>query len=157
MLLAEALQRRAEVQQIIGELSGRVTANARYQEGDDGPSLDPNAMIDEIEGLSRELTDLVTAINHTNAGTIDNGDTITSLIANRDRLRSARKLTLAFAAAVGRDRHRFGREEIRWIAVLDGAELFAKADIQRGELRDLDARIQRLNWTTELTPYPPGT
>src|ERR1044071_935857 len=118
MLLAEALQRRAEIQQIIGELSARVVANARYQEGDDGPALDPNEMIQEIDHLSDELADLVTAINLTNAGTTEKGVTITAMIAQRNRLRARRKLTLSFGAAGGRDRHRFGVQEIRWINVL---------------------------------------
>lgn len=152
MRLAEALTARADLQRRIEQLRARITANARYQEGEE-PAEDAAALIAEADAALAALRDLIRRINRTNARLDLGADgTMTDALAARDVLRLRHSLlTDAAAAASGSGQFpRQMRSELRQIAALPVAELRAKADRVAQDLRELDNRIQQANWTSEL-------
>ena len=150
MLLAEALNERADAQRRLAELRQRIGENARVQEGVT-PAEDPEALLAQAVEVTDRIRALVVAVNVTNASTrLPEGATVTEALARRDALgQRIRLLTDAASRAVDK-LARFGRSEIREVAVLDVRALRAEADRLAAERRDLDAQLQRINWTTEL-------
>ena len=150
MLLAEALARRAEAQDRLNKVQERLISVARVQEGDT-PEENPQALLSEGAALLEEIEALVRRINYTNSRTsLDEQTTLTDAIARRDGLLRARRLYNAVADAASTRQDRYSRNEIRYVSTLSVADLRASADRLSKEYRELDTRIQQLNWTTEL-------
>lgn len=153
MRLAEALTARADLQRRIEQLRARITANARYQEGEE-PAEDASALLVEADEALARLRDLIRRINATNARLDLGADgTMTDALAARDVLRLQHSLlTDAAAAASGASSPGFRqmRSELRQLAALPVAALRVRADDTARELRELDNRIQQANWTSDL-------
>lgn len=150
MKLAEALILRADCQKRFAQLQSRLIGNAKIQEGDE-PAENPTELIKELEGVANELVDLIKRINKTNSATVvANGKTISDVLAERDVLamRRAAYNNLALNAAVAHGR--LTRSEIKYVSTIKVAEIQKRADELAKEYRELDARIQELNWQTEL-------
>lgn len=150
MKLAEALILRADCQKRFAQLQSRLVGNAKIQEGDQ-PAENPNELIKELEGVAAELVDLIKRINKTNSTTVlATGKTISDVLAERDVLamRRAAYSNLALNAAVAQGR--LTRSEIKYVSTIKVAEIQKHADELAKEYRELDARIQELNWQTEL-------
>lgn len=152
MRLAEALAARADLQRRIEQLRARITANARYQEGEE-PAEDASALIAEADAALVGLRELIRRINATNSRLDLGADgTMTDALASRDVLRLQHALLSDAAAAASGSIGGFRqmRSELRQVAALPVAELRARADAVAAELRELDNRIQQANWTSEL-------
>ncbi|WP_328461064.1 DIP1984 family protein [Actinoplanes sp. NBC_00393] len=153
MKLAEGLALRAEKTRRAEQLRGRITANARYQEGET-PAEEAGDLLDEAGEVLAELELLIRRINRTNAAVVlDGGGTLTDALARRDVLRLRHGLiTAAAGAAAGEGQHGYRqlRSELRMIAALPVAELRAQADELARELREVDTLIQRTNWEADL-------
>lgn len=150
MLLAEALAERAEIQTRVQQLRQRAVEGARIQEGDE-PVEDPRELVAEAERLLVRLEELITRINHTNSVTrFDEHWTITDAIAARDvcTLRHGLHNEVASAATARQDR--YTRSEVKFVPVVDVAAERAAADAAAQRRREIDTRLQQLNWTTEL-------
>ncbi len=150
MKLAEALILRADCQKRFAQLQSRLVGNAKIQEGDQ-PAENPNELIKELEGVAAELVDLIKRINKTNSATVlATGKTVSDVLAERDVLamRRAAYSNLALNAAVAQGR--LTRSEIKYVSTIKVAEIQKHADELAKEYRELDARIQELNWQTEL-------
>lgn len=150
MLLAEALVERADAQTRLSELERRISENARVQEGD-APSEDPDVLLEEAAEVISRLRRLIVAINATNATTtMPDGMTVTEALARRDELATRIRLLLQAGKAAAAHVPRFGRAEIRDVAMLDVKALREEADRLREERRALDVELQRVNWSAEL-------
>lgn len=153
MRLAEALTARADLQRRIEQLRARITANARYQEGEE-PAEDASALLVEADAVLVQLRDLIRRINATNSRLdLGNDGTMTDALAARDVLRLQHSLlTDAAAAASGANEQylRQMRSELRQIAALPVAEVRTRADAVAQQLRELDNRIQQANWLHDL-------
>lgn len=153
MKLAEALTARADLQRRIEQLRARITANARYQEGEE-PAEDAAALIVEADAALEQLRQLIRRINATNSR-LDLGvdGTMTDALATRDVLRMQHSLLADAAAAASGANDQFLRQmrsELRQISALPVGELRARADRVAQELRELDNRIQQANWSNDL-------
>lgn len=150
MKLAEALAVRADAQRRLAQLKSRIGESARHQEGSD-PSEDAGELLAEAERTLVELEHLMARINRTNLATeVEPGRTLTDALAARDVLAMRRKLyaDTADAAVVRHDR--WMRTEIRFVPAVDVRLLRSQADEVARAHRELDTRIQELNWLTEL-------
>ena len=149
MKLAEALILRADAQKRIEHLKQRLIRNAKVQEGD-APAEDPTELLAELERLADDLTGLIQRINRTNGRTILDGAALSDALARRDVLgvRQAVFRDLAQAATV--DHGRYSRSEVKFVSTVAVAAIQRRADDLARERRELDARIQEINWTTEL-------
>ena len=72
------------------------------------------------------------------------------MLAERDvlALRSTAYNDLALSAAIAHGR--LTRSEIKYVSTINVAETQKRGDELAKEYRELDARIQELNWQTEL-------
>lgn len=150
MKLAEALILRADSQKRFAQLQARLIGNAKIQEGDE-PAENPTELIKELEGIAAELVNLIKRINKTNSATVvANGKTVSDVLAERDVLamRRAAYNNLALNAAVAQGR--LTRSEIKYVSTVKVAEIQKRSDELAKDYRELDARIQELNWKTEL-------
>ena len=149
MKLATALSERASLQVRLNELQIRLNANAKVQEGD-VPAENPVELIVEKDRILDELENLVTRINLTNSRTECDGVTITELISKRDRMKKDVNIMRSFLNNASSKIDRYSKTEILIKSTVDIAEYQKKLDVISKELRQIDEKIQELNWTTEL-------
>lgn len=150
MKLAEALQVRADVQRRLQQIRQRIAVAARHQEGE-APPEDPNELLTEAERLAAQLEGLIRAINRTNVETeVEPGMSMTDALAHRDVLGLRRTILVEAAQHASARQDRYMRSELRSVTPLDVASLHRAADELAREHRELDAKIQERNWTTEI-------
>lgn len=149
MKLAEALLLRADLQKRIEQIESRLLRNAKVQEGET-PAEDPQALLAELSDLVRQLETLMRRINETNAALTDAGETMTALLARRDCLRLYVQALRRFCAEASETVMRGTRSEVVVRSAVDVRRLQITIDDTSKELRELDLRIQGLNWTAEL-------
>jgi hypothetical protein len=150
MKLAEALILRADCQKRFQQLQARILRSAKVQEGDE-PAENPTELLAELEGVAAELAALIKKINKTNAATaFSEEQKLADALAERDvlALRWAAYSGLAEAASVTQDR--YTRSEVKFKSAVNVAEVRKRADALAKSYRELDSRIQELNWKVEL-------
>lgn len=149
MKLAEALQERADIQKRLSQLRGRLLNNAKVQEGEK-PVENPAELLQEMDGMILRLEELILHINMTNARTADNGETLTSLLAKRECLQKKVGLMCDFLDRASELVERSAYTEIKVHSTVSVPEKRKELDALSKDLRNLDSRIQQLNWLTEL-------
>ena len=148
MKLAEALSVRADLQRRISQLKSRLKDSSKIQEGKT-PAEDVNDLYKELDDCLMQLDELTYRINNTNMQTVHEGETLTRMIARKD--------TLTLRISVMRDvlKHviendRYGRNEIKYIRTIDIPAFRKEMDAYAKRLRELDLKLQSLNWTVDL-------
>ena len=76
---------RADLQKRVAQLKERIKESAKVQEGDE-PCDNVEELYKELDEALVQLEDLVYRINITNVQIVQDGDSLTRLIANRDVL-----------------------------------------------------------------------
>ena len=149
MKLAEALKERADLNIRIEQLRSRLVENALVQEGEK-PALDPAELLLELNAAALRLEELMARINLTNTRVMKDGKTITELIAHKDALKSRISVYRDLISAASHTARRAMRTEIKVLSTVNVKVLQKQADALSKELRETDAKIQELNWTSEL-------
>lgn len=150
MKLAEALILRADKKKRIEQLKQRIVRNAKVQEGQK-PAEEPNTLLQEMERISDELVVLIQQINKTNSVTeIEPGISLADAIASRDILVTKHAIyrDLAQYATVTQDIRT--KSEVKYLGTVKVSEIQARADEIAKAHRELDTRIQEMNWKAEL-------
>jgi hypothetical protein len=148
--LAEALAERSECQNRLEDLRKRMVRSARVQEGEQ-PSEDSNELLKEVERLFARVLELISAINRTNAKTaFDGKQSISDAIAKRDATGKKRDFLTGIADAASTRQDRYSKSEVKFVATISVTQLQKQADQLSKEFRELDTRLQELNWKTEL-------
>ena len=93
---------------------------------------------------------MIYRINMTNVHATIDGESLTQLIARRDVLSKRVAIMGNIVNQIGTNDIRFGKNEIRSIRTVDVRELHKEVDKYSKQLRELDLKIQELNWTVEL-------
>ena len=143
MKLAEALSIRADLQNRIDQLKSRLKYSAKVQEGDQ-PSENVNELYKELDECLSQFEVIVYRINRTNMQTVHEGETLTQMIARKDAL----KMRDLLKHVVENDR--YGRQEIKYVRTVDVGELRKVTDNYSKQLRNLDMKLQSLNWSVDL-------
>ena len=150
MKLAEALILRADCQKRLHQLRGRLARSAKVQEGEEPPEQ-PQTLLEELNNLTNQLTDLVQKINRTNSFTmLEDNLSISDALAQRDSLQLKRSIYDNVVQTAATRQDRYGRSEIKYLSTVNIAELQTEVDRMARDYRQLDTKIQQANWNTEL-------
>ena len=150
MKLAEALAERSDRQNRIEEMKKRLIRSARVQEGDQ-PAENTTELLAETERTFARMLELVSAINRTNSKTeFDNERSISDAIAERDVTGKRRDFLAAIAEAASTRQDRYSKSEVRFVSTVSVGQLQTEVDQLAKRYRELDTRLQELNWKTEL-------
>lgn len=150
MKLAEALILRADCQKRFEQLKARIVRSAKVQEGD-APPENPQELLAELERTAAELADLIKRINRTNSNTLFEGErTLSDALAERDVLAMRRAAYVALAEAAAVQQNLYSRSEVKFVSTVNVAEAQRQADALAKQYREFDARIQEMNWRTDL-------
>lgn len=114
------------------------------------PAENPYTLIEELESVSGEMEKLIKNINHTNCMTVENGVSLTDMIAEKDVLQKKISILKNFLSNASEVVNRYSNKEIKILSTVDVAELQKKVDAMAKQLRELDMNIQRINWTVDL-------
>ena len=148
MKLAEALSIRADLQRRISQLKSRLKDSSKIQEGDT-PAEDVNDLYKELGDCLTQLEELTYRINHTNMQTVSEGETLTRIIARKDML-TLRISVMRDVLSHVIENDRYGRNEIKYIRTIDVPAFRKEMDTYAKQLRELDLKLQSLNWTVDL-------
>ena len=97
------------------------------------------------------MLELVSAINRTNSKTeFDNERSISDAIAERDVTGKRRDFLAAIAEAASTRQDRYSKSEVRFVSTVSVRQLQTDVDQLAKRYRELDTRLQELNWKTEL-------
>lgn len=150
MKLAEALSLRKDLEKRISGLKERLENVVRVQEGDE-PAENPTELLTELDRCLEQMEKLIYKINVTNMKVVDeDGNSMTKLLAERDVLNkriTILRSTFARASSYG---DRYSRNEIRTVSTVETKPLRQEIDKFSKLYRELDIKIQRLNFTFEL-------
>ena len=150
MKLAEALAERSDCQNRIEEIKKRLIRSARVQEGEE-PTEDTAELLTETERAFARLLELVSAINRTNSkAAFDSERSVSDAIAERDVIGKRRDFLGGVAEAASTRQDRYSRSEVRFVATVAVKTLQTEVDQLSKRYRELDTRLQELNWKTEL-------
>ena len=150
MKLAEALAERSDCQIRIEEMKKRLIYSARVQEGDQ-PAEDTTELLAETERTFARMLELVSGINRTNSKTtFDSERSISDAIAERDVVGKRRDFLAGIAEAASTRQDRYSKSEVRFVATVSVGKLQTEVDQLAKRYRELDTRLQELNWKTEL-------
>lgn len=149
MKLAEALAIRKDTQRKIEQLRSRLLNNVRIQEGE-APSEDPSELMKELDSCLNRLQTLIFRINKTNMHTQDGGKTLTELMAEKDVLSLRISSLRDVFNKASESQERYSRSEIKVVTTIDIKALGRQIDQYSKQLRELDIRIQGLNFSTDL-------
>ena len=150
MKLAEALAERSDCQTRLDELKKRLARSARVQEGEPPPE-DSGELLAESERIFGRLLDLISAVNRTNARTAyDSKRSISDAIAERDVTAKRRDFLSGVADAASTRQDRYSKSEVKFVSTVSIAQLQKEVDLLSKRYRELDTRLQELNWQTEL-------
>lgn len=150
MKLAEALILRSDLQKRIEQVRNRIYNNVLVQEGE-MPSEDPNILLKEFMTLQSELSSIIKAINKTNSNTPFNDKMmISDALVERDAILSKRSVLSTAADMASQKQDRYSRTEIKNVSTIDVKNFQKEADNLSKEYRELDTKIQGMNWNIDL-------
>ncbi len=150
MKLSEALILRADCQKRIEQLKQRIVRSAKVQEGDKSPE-NPRTLLEELERTLTALEDIIKRINKTNSATeYAAGKTLSDVLAERDVLLMKRNAYSQLVDAASVVQSLYSRSEIKFISTVEVPEVQNQVDELSKAYRELDSRIQAMNWQTEL-------
>jgi hypothetical protein len=150
MKLAEALLLRSEYQKRIENMQSRILSNIKVQE-DDKPLENPQELIKEIFELSEQLCALIQKINaRNNTAVLPSGKTLSDAIVERDMLMKKRNILAAVATKTMEKDYRLTHAEVKMTVAVSVEEIQKQIDMFSQNFRELDTRIQGLNWITDL-------
>lgn len=150
MKLAEALIERADIKNKIEMLRMRMINNAKVQEGTK-PNEEPASLLKELDDKLERMEYLIKHINKTNEqAKAPNGKTISEMIAEKDIL--AKKLSIlgSYIDSGSATTTRLTHTEIKILSAFSIADMQKQVDKLSKQLRELDTKIQELNWLTDL-------
>ena len=107
-------------------------------------------LFNELDGMLAQLEGLIYRINDTNMHTLCEGESLTRMMARKDVLSIRVALMRELLKHVTENDTRFGRNELKYIRQVNVSELQKETDGYARQLRELNVKIQGLNWNTDL-------
>jgi uncharacterized coiled-coil DUF342 family protein len=149
MKLAEALSLRKDLETRITKIKDRLENVVRVQEGDK-PAEEPQELMSEVDRCLGQLEQLIYNINVTNMQIVaDDGRNMTKLLAERDILKKRIDILRNTFNEATNSGSRY-RNEIRYVTTIEVKPLRQQLDKFAQQYRQLDMKIQELNFTSNL-------
>lgn len=149
MKLAEALSLRKVLETRITKIKDRLENVVRVQEGDK-PAEEPQELMSEVDRCLGQLEQLIYNINVTNMQIVaDDGRNMTKLLAERDILKKRIDILRNTFNEATNSGSRY-RNEIRYVTTIEVKPLRQELDKFSQQYRQLDMKIQELNFTNDL-------
>jgi uncharacterized coiled-coil DUF342 family protein len=149
MKLAEALSLRKDLETRITKIKDRLENVVRVQEGDK-PAEEPQELMSEVDRCLGQLEQLIYNINVTNMQIVaDDGRNMTKLLAERDILKKRIDILRNTFNETTNSGSRY-RNEIRYVTTIEVKPLRQQLDKFAQQYRQLDMKIQELNFTNNL-------
>ena len=149
MKLSEALIIRSDLQKRVQQIRSRLVANAKVQEGDKTVE-NPTEIMAELNQTLKDLGNIIKKINITNSQITDGKKTMTELLADRDVLTMKISICQELLTAARNKIDRYSNKEIKIFSSVDVKAEQTKLDKLSKDLRELDVKIQSLNWQSDL-------
>ena len=151
MLLAEALLRKAVLKKELEALEQRMSESARIPH-DEEPVDDYLILLGIYNEKEYELREMSLKILSTNSKTVfTEGETISQAIIRRDSLKRVVSMyNKLLSAATGGGRGLFSSRDIKYKRIVNMDKVRSDMNIAAMQYRDLDVKLQQLNWNTEL-------
>ncbi len=150
MKLAEALLLRADLQKRIEQIKSRLKNNIMVQEGE-APSEEPEDLLKEFLSNQKELATIIKRINKTNNTTLYNEEwTLSDALVERDILLDKRSVLASSVERASFRLDRYSKTEIKYVSTINVKEIQKEVDKLSKQYRELDTKIQGLNWSTDL-------
>lgn len=150
MKLAEALILRADGQTKITQLRQRLVKVAKVQEGEEPPE-DPKELLQELNQVFSQVEHLIQCINRTNSrADFGDGLTLSDALAKRDILAMRYKALNALVDSASDLQDRYSRTEIKMCSTVNVVKLQKKLDRLAQQYREIDTKIQSMNWQVDL-------
>ena len=146
MKLAEALLLRADIMRKIEHLQNRITPVLIVSD-DKLPQEDPDKLIAQLRKAIEDLEILIVRINKTNNETnIEGEGSLMEALAKRDSLKmlSEKLRNIRYAAQLNNS----GDKNLK--TTIDIEKLQIEMDQTGRAFREIDSKIQGINWLTEL-------
>lgn len=148
--LAEALLLRADLQKRIEQIKSRLKNNIMVQEGE-APSEEPEDLLKEFLNNQKELATIIKRINKTNNTTLYNEEwTLSDALVERDILIDKRSVLASSVERASFRLDRYSKTEIKYVSTINVKEIQKEVDKLSKQYRELDTKIQGLNWSTDL-------
>lgn len=150
MKLADALIIRSDCQVRIEQLKQRLIRSSKVQEGEQPPE-NPTVLLEELERIISELSNLVKKINKTNMLTeFREGKNLTEALAERDAIMLKRRILFDLIEAASIKQDRYSKSEVKFLSTINISDIQKQVDELSKNYRELDSKIQEKNWTVEL-------
>lgn len=151
MKLAEALQRRADLRQKIDSVGNTMKANILVQEGAEA-DYDVGQLCEEFNELMGEWRSIVGRIGRTNhtAKDEETGKTLADLLVDREATKMEKETYDGIVAVYGEKSWRTRGAELKIISTFKAKDAQKMVDDAAKRFRELDNKIQMLNWNTDL-------
>lgn len=146
MKLAEGLLLRADIVKKIEHLQNRIRPVLIVSD-DKVPQEDPEELLAQMRKAIRDLESLIVRINKTNNETLVEGEgSLMEALAKRDSLKmlSEKLRNIRFAAQVDNS------SITKLTATIDIKNLQIEMDQTGRSFREIDSKIQEINWLTQL-------
>jgi cell fate (sporulation/competence/biofilm development) regulator YmcA (YheA/YmcA/DUF963 family) len=150
MKLAEALLLRVDLQKKLRQIEGRLVNNAKMQ-GDEPPSENPANLLLEFDDCNRQWEELVRRINKTNSLVMtETSISIADMIIKRDAIKQKINALYKLSAGATIELNRYSRSEIIQRSAVSVPEIQNQINEQSKAYREIDTKLQALNWNTDL-------
>lgn len=126
--------------------SGRV----QVQEGD-APAEDPDEILHELDQTLTQLESIIRKINLTNANTpFADGMRLSDALSKRDLLGKRRDILNEAVNLASIKQDRYSKSEVKFYSTINVSQIQQEIDRLSNAYRELDTRIQELNWKTDV-------
>lgn len=151
MKLAELLIERHDLLDLIAGLENRLRSNLRIQEGDT-INEDPDVLMDELNKLFERLIEVKKSINDINViSIIEENVTLNDLIVKQQVLKKKHRVIFDIIEGASTKQRRYSNSEIREVVVIDVKRYIKELDLLAKQIRELDVKLQKLNWEIEVS------
>lgn len=150
MKLAEALSERKAIKTRMEDLRRRLYQNVLVQEGD-APIEDPLALLKDLQREIENFAAIIARINRINNETrMEDGTMLSDAILKKDMLNYLHLSFRNIADKAIPAHERYSAREIKMVPTIDIPAIRKQADEIAKEYRQLDIKIQEVNWKTEM-------